>query len=240
MQSDAEMRKSVLDRAIAIIDFDVDTRGFSYSAPAGVLQRFPALLCSCGKFPKPAEQAILRALGNEYFVIVPHNARAQRVMGTRFLFRFDGQALWIAGFVSRTAFFYGTLIACGVFSGAYHRAEFHNRLIVSAGFTFGQQGLGEIPQLVFDAGLCDVVADVKEPRDNANDIAIEHGIVAIISNAQNCGCGIRPKARQGFEFVVRIGHCATKVCGNRMRGFVQIASASVIAQSFPGFEDIIL
>ena len=200
----------------------------------------PFPLRSCGKFPKPAEQAILRALGNEHFVIVPYNARAQRVMGARLPFSFDRQTLRIAHSVRCTVFLHGTLIARRIFGSADHRAEFHNRLIVGACFTFWQQSLGEIPQLIFDAGLRDIVADIKEARDNANNIAIEHGMVAIISNAQNCGCGIRPKARQGFEFIVRIGHCAAKVHSNRMRGFVQIARTGVIPQSLPDFEDIIL
>ena len=37
VQGNTKVRKSVFDRAIPIIDFDIDTRGFSDPAPASVL-----------------------------------------------------------------------------------------------------------------------------------------------------------------------------------------------------------
>ena len=198
VQGDTEVRKSVLDGAVPIVNFDVDTRGLSYTASASILQRFPIPLRSCGKFPKPAEQAVLWALGNEHFVIVPHNTRAQRMMGAWFLFGFDGQTLRIARSVRCTVFLHRALIARRILGGADHCTEFHNRLIIGTCFTFWQHGLGEVPQLIFDAGLRDIVTNIKETRDNANNIAIEHGMVAIISNGSKLRLWYKAQTRVGI------------------------------------------
>ena len=240
VQGDAEVRKSVFDRAIATINFDLDARGFPKAARAGVLQGLPVSSRARGKFPKPTEQAVSRAFCNEHFVVVPRDSRAKGVMGARFLFRFDGQALRVPCFVGRAVFLHGTSITRWFFRGADRRAEFHDRLIVVACRAFGQQGFGEFPKSIFDRGLRRVVSNVEQAREHANNIAVEHRVVAVIRNAQNRGSGIRAEPGQGFEVVISTGHSAGKIRSNGVGRLVQIARAGVIPQSLPRLEHVVL
>ncbi len=119
-------------------------------------------------------------------------------------------------------------------------AEFHEGLVPIAGSFASEKRLGARAELFPAAGRTEVALDRAEASENAGNVAIEDGERDVVGDAQDGSGGVTADAREfqgGVEFT---GKFSIVLRDDFLGGAVEIASACVIAEAGPEFQDACL
>ncbi len=132
----------------------------------------------------------------------------------------------------------GAFGAAGFAGEADEGAEFHQRLVMSAGTCGGNQRAGAGPHVLVEesgAGGCGVVKDAGE---DALDIAIDEGFGKVKGDGCDGPGDVGADSGEGAEDSGVGGEAAVVVGGDGDGELVEVAGAAVVAEALPGFEDI--
>lgn len=97
---------------------------------------------------------------------------------------------------------------------------------------------GKLPQLVVGGFVARVFADGKKAGEDANDVAVQNRRGLVEGDAANRAGGVAANSGQRENFVVGFRKSPVVHGHYFPGGFVHIAHAGVIAQSFPKLMDL--
>ena len=112
---------------------------------------------------------------------------------------------------------------------AHRGAQFHHGLIERARLPAIQPLLRDLAKTRARAAGGNIGRIVGQPRDDARDISVQHGIRQAEGDARNRGGGVVAHARELSYGLVAAGKKATHLA----RGFMQIAGSRIVAEAAP-------
>jgi hypothetical protein len=140
----------------------------------------------------------------------------------------------------------GALEAEGLAGEADGGAELHHGLVVVAGrigafFAFGgrrDEGLGGAGEAA--AGFRGAVfGEAEDAKEDALDVAVEHGDGFAEGDGGDGGCGVLADAGEGAEAVGGARELAVELALNELRGAVEEMGAAVVAEAGPEGEHVV-
>jgi hypothetical protein len=103
----------------------------------------------------------------------------------------------------------------------------------------GEKFFGEGPEKFFCGRLCDVMSKGKDSGQDALDVAIKDGDILLKGDGSNGTGGVGADTGQCEEFGEGGGKFSRVLSHDGAGEGVEVASAAVVAESFPVFEDFI-
>src|SRR5271165_6111802 len=116
-------------------------------------------------------------------------------------------------------------------------AQFHQGLIPIAGSLRCETCLCGCCEGAPVLRSAQVAANSFYAREDARDVAVEHGERDIVSNAQHGGCGVSADTRKFKRGVQRAGELSGVLRDDSFCCAMQIARPAVVAQAGPKFQD---
>lgn len=184
---------------------------------------------------------MLAALGDQHFAVgVQCDGGADDQMRDFSLFLFHGE-------IGLRSFNEGganagerALFAMGRGGCAGEGAELHERFVVASGVALRQKRVGPFLDLVFAFGERHVAAECVEPGEYADHVPVDHGEIEVEGEASDGGGSVRSDARQAADRFGGARELSVEVGDDGLGGFMKIACAGVVAESFPCFKDLVL
>ena len=118
------------------------------------------------------------------------------------------------------------------------REKPRTRFAASGNFLYGchlNELSSELPELGVGLLLARVGGDTEDASQDADDIAVQYRFGLIERDATNRASGVVADSGQCKDVVELFGKLATVVRDDLLCGFLQIADAGVIAETFPEF-----
>jgi len=95
------------------------------------------------------------------------------------------------------------------------------------------------PEQTLRFGVARITRDRVKPCQRPLDVAIEDGCTATLADGEDRSGTRAPDTGQRLQTIERIGEYAVIVIYNRLRCFVQIAGARVVAEPRPVMQDFV-
>jgi len=130
--------------------------------------------------------------------------------------------------------------AVGGARGADAGTEFHHGLVVVAGGSGRDEGVGERIEQLPDGGVFDRGVDVEQAGEDADDVAVDHGDRFAEGDAGDRGGGVGADAGERAETGGRLGEASAAVRHDAPRAGVEVPGAGVVAQPFPVLEHLVI
>ncbi len=127
---------------------------------------------------------------------------------------------------------YGTPVAFGLARNADERAEIHERGIETTGVFFWDEIAGEVPEGGAAGGGIDRELEIEETREETGDVGFDDGDGLVEGEGGHGVCGITTEPGEMLE------RAGKRPVADGLGGGVEIARASVVAETLPGVQDV--